>query len=122
VIGGAGVQRRRVLPHPRGHGKDGVAAGNHAIVLNVFTEPDWRRNGIAQRLMEAIIEWADAESLDRLVLHASAEGRPLYERLGFVPTNEMRFNRLFGPPVSSMPLANPGKPRQIRQPRSLASR
>ena len=25
-----------------------------------------------------------------LFLHASAEGRPLYEELGFEPTNEMR--------------------------------
>jgi hypothetical protein len=27
----------------------------------------------------------------RLVLHASAEGRTLYEQLGFEPTNGMRF-------------------------------
>lgn len=27
----------------------------------------------------------------RLVLHASPDARPLYERLGFEPTNEMRF-------------------------------
>jgi hypothetical protein len=26
----------------------------------------------------------------RIVLHASDDGRRLYERLGFVPTNEMR--------------------------------
>ena len=29
--------------------------------------------------------------LDRLVLHASDEGRLVYERLGFIQTNEMRF-------------------------------
>jgi len=27
----------------------------------------------------------------RLVLHASTEGRALYEQLGFVATNEMRY-------------------------------
>jgi hypothetical protein len=27
----------------------------------------------------------------RLVLHASDEGRPLYESMGFEPTNEMRY-------------------------------
>jgi len=26
-----------------------------------------------------------------LVLHASQDARPLYEKLGFVPTNEMRY-------------------------------
>ena len=41
--------------------------------------------------MEHIIAWARAERLDRLVLHASDEGRALYERLGFIQTNEMRF-------------------------------
>ena len=41
--------------------------------------------------MERLIDWARAERLDRLVLHASDEGRVVYERLGFVQTNEMRF-------------------------------
>ena len=89
IAGGAGAQRRQVLPHPDGTG--GVAEGRHAIVLNVWTEPRWRRQGVAESLMEAVIAWARAERLDRLVLHASEAGRPLYERLGFVRTNEMRY-------------------------------
>ncbi len=92
VVAGAGVQRRRVLPHPRqrADGSVVVAGGRHAIVLNVFTEPLWRRQGVAELLMRRILEWARSERLDRLVLHASIEGRALYDRLGFVPTNEMR--------------------------------
>jgi GNAT superfamily N-acetyltransferase len=93
VVGGAGVQLRQVLPHPLPgpNGGVAVAAGRHAIVLNVFTEPGWRRQGLAELLMRRILEWAVGERLDRLVLHASAEGRALYQRLGFVATNEMRF-------------------------------
>jgi GNAT superfamily N-acetyltransferase len=93
IAGGAGVQLREVLPHPlpRGNQWNGVAEGRHAIILNVFTEPDWRHQGIALLLLERIIQWARAERLDRLVLHASEAGRPLYERLGFVGTTEMRF-------------------------------
>jgi GNAT superfamily N-acetyltransferase len=72
-------------------GRAGVAEGRHAIVLNVWTEPRWRRQGVAESLMEAVLGWARAERLDRLVLHASEAGRPLYERLGFVRTNEMRY-------------------------------
>jgi GNAT superfamily N-acetyltransferase len=67
-----------------------VGQGRHALVVNVFTEPAWRRRGIAELLMRRLLAWAREERLDRVVLHASAEGRPLYERLGFVPTNEMR--------------------------------
>jgi GNAT superfamily N-acetyltransferase len=92
VVAGAGVQLRQVLPHPRqdADGRVVVAGGRHAIVLNVFTEPHWRRQGLAELLMRRILEWARSERLDRLVLHASLEGRGLYDRLGFVPTNEMR--------------------------------
>lgn len=93
IVAGAGVQLRRVLPHPVGEpgGEITIAEGRHAIVLNVFTEPKWRRRGLASLLIERIIAWARAERLDRLVLHASDEGRVVYERLGFVQTNEMRF-------------------------------
>jgi GNAT superfamily N-acetyltransferase len=93
VIGGAGVQLRRVSPHPikKANGEVTIAEGRHAIVINVFTESKWRRRGVGEALMREIIVWAEAERLDRLILHASEEGRKLYERLGFVMTNEMRY-------------------------------
>jgi GNAT superfamily N-acetyltransferase len=92
IIAGAGVQRRQVPPHPCRPARNGAfARGRHAIVLNVFTEPDWRKRGAALLLMEEIIRWAREEKLDRLVLHASPQARSLYERMGFVATNEMRF-------------------------------
>ena len=93
IIGGAGVQLRHVLPHPltSPNGDAAISEGRHAIILNVFTEPEWRRQGVATLLMRRIIDWSREERLDRLVLHASDEGRALYEGLGFVATNEMRF-------------------------------
>ena len=93
IIGGVGVQRRRTLPHPVGepHGDITIAEGRHAIIINVFTEPEWRRRGVARLLMNQIIAWARRERLDRLVLHSSAEGRALYDQMGFIQTNEMRF-------------------------------
>jgi GNAT superfamily N-acetyltransferase len=96
IVGGAGVQLRRVSPHPSTgpNGERGIAEGRHAIVINVFTEPEWRRRGAAALLMQQIIDWARTEKIDRLVLHASDDGRALYERLGFVPTNEMKFPNL----------------------------
>jgi GNAT superfamily N-acetyltransferase len=93
VIAGAGVQVRRVLPFPR-HQPDGledVAYGRQAIVLNVYTEPPFRRRGLARGLMCEVLAWARATDLESLVLHAAPEGRPLYEALGFAATNEMRF-------------------------------
>jgi GNAT superfamily N-acetyltransferase len=93
IIGGVGIHLRRVLPHPltNPNGEARLAEGRHAIILNVFTEPEWRRRGIAALLLQHIIDWSRKERLDRLVLHASDDGRPLYQRLGFVLTNEMKF-------------------------------
>jgi GNAT superfamily N-acetyltransferase len=92
VIAGAGVQLRQAPPHPHRPSRNGAfAKGRHAIVLNVFTELEWRKRGVALLLMEEIIRWAREVKLDRLVLHASSQARSLYERMGFVATNEMRF-------------------------------
>jgi GNAT superfamily N-acetyltransferase len=91
VIGGAGVQRRRALPFPSGSGgQQRIATGRQAIVLNVYTEPAWRRRGVARILMQAVLTWARESGVESLVLHASDQGRALYEQLGFRATNEMR--------------------------------
>ena len=90
IVAGAGIQIRKLLPRPLSGGA-GVRLGPEAIVLNVFTERGWRRRGIADQLMQHVIDWARSHGIARLVLHASPDGRPLYERLGFEPTNEMRY-------------------------------
>ncbi len=61
-----------------------------ATILNVYTDPEYRRRGIARRLMRTIIDWCQREGLARVTLHASDDGRHLYESLGFEPSNEMR--------------------------------
>jgi GNAT superfamily N-acetyltransferase len=60
------------------------------IILNVYTEPDFRQRGIAQQIMLTILEYLRAEGFASVSLHASDQGRHLYEQLGFVATNEMR--------------------------------
>ena len=59
-------------------------------VVNVYVEHAWRRRGLARGLMDVMIEWSREQGYPNLFLHASDEGRPLYESLGFAPTNEMR--------------------------------
>jgi GNAT superfamily N-acetyltransferase len=93
IIGGAGVQLLQALPRPL-HSDDGtkVSDGRYGVIINVFTEPDWRRRGVAVRLLRRVIDWAKTQRIDRIVLHASKDGRALYERLGFSASNEMRFD------------------------------
>ena len=88
VVAGGGVVLRHLLPRPVDNG--GVTQGPEALVLNVYTEHAWRRRGVARLVMDEIVAWARREKIVRLVLHASPEGRPLYESLGFVASNEMR--------------------------------
>ncbi len=95
VIAGAGVQLRPILPRPD-HTGTRLLAGEQGLVLNVFTEVEWRRHGIAAQLMERVLAWARERRVASLVLHASAEGRRLYERLGFVGTNEMQYMGALG--------------------------
>ena len=68
-----------------------IGEGRRGTIVNVFTEPQWRRRGIAGRLVKEIIAWSKNECLDRLLLHASDDGRSVYERLGFIAGNEMYF-------------------------------
>jgi GNAT superfamily N-acetyltransferase len=61
-----------------------------ATILNVYVDTDFRRKGIARRLMQTMIDWCRKEGFAAVYLHASKEGKPLYDALGFEPTTEMR--------------------------------
>ena len=90
IIGGAGLQLRELLPRPdvaRGR----LVRGPQGLILNVYTERAWRRRGVAAALMRELLRWCRGNGVESVVLHASAEGRPLYEKLGFTATNEMRY-------------------------------
>ena len=83
VLGGGGIV---ISPWP------GYPGENHAKriwILNMYTEPEARRHGIAKRLVQAMIDWCRKEGFSAVSLHASDAGRPLYASLGFQPTNEM---------------------------------
>jgi GNAT superfamily N-acetyltransferase len=86
VVAGGGVIILEYQSHPRD------PRPQRAWVVNMFTEPDHRRRGLARRLMQTMIEWCRAEGMRSLYLHASDDGRPLYEIMGFKPTNEMRLD------------------------------
>ena len=61
-----------------------------ATILNVYTDPEYRRRGIARQIMQTMIDWCKQQNFARITLHASDDGRHLYETLGFEPSNEMR--------------------------------
>jgi GNAT superfamily N-acetyltransferase len=58
------------------------------FIFNVYTDPGHRRQGLARRLMDAMHDYCRAEGIERVVLNASAFGKPLYADMGYVETSE----------------------------------
>ena len=80
AVGMAVLELRPTLPRARSKSHPTV----DARVRSVYIVPQFRRRGIATRLMRAAIEEAVRRRIDRLTLGASEMGLPLYEGLGFV--------------------------------------
>lgn len=65
-------------------------SGRTARLYSMYTLPEYRRKGLARRIAHRAIEYCKAQGIKRIGLGASTAGKPLYESLGFQPTNEMR--------------------------------
>ena len=57
--------------------------GKRAHLMNVYTAPDYRGQGIARRMVKWLIEEARRRGVTEISLDATASGRPLYRKLGF---------------------------------------
>lgn len=64
-------------------------------VVNVWTHPDWRRRGLARKLVTQALDAAEAQGIRVVSLSATEMSRPLYESLGFeaYPAEMLRRNR-----------------------------
>lgn len=63
---------------------------SHGYIFGVSVKPSARNRGVATHLTTLAVEWLKERGVARLQLHASPFGRPIYEKMGFVPTNEMQ--------------------------------
>jgi ribosomal protein S18 acetylase RimI-like enzyme len=63
--------------------------GKNAYIMNLVTLPQYRRHGIARKLMLHVLDVVRSEGIPKASLHASAEGRQLYEQLGFTVSEEI---------------------------------
>jgi GNAT superfamily N-acetyltransferase len=88
VIAGAGAHIRTQLPRIAPGGRR-IEIAPVPLVVNVYTEPNFRRRGVSRALMQTVQQWTTESRYDRVVLHASDAGRPLYRALGFESSNEM---------------------------------
>lgn len=84
VVAGAGVSWQVLPPSPS------TITPLRAYIQNVYVAPEGRGQGLARYLMGILLAECRTRGVEQVSLHASDAGRPTYERLGFVPTNEMR--------------------------------
>jgi GNAT superfamily N-acetyltransferase len=84
ILGGGAVLISPWPPHP-----DDLEC-RRVTIINVYVYPEYRRRGIARQLMREILAWCKTQGFAHVTLHASDQGRPLYESLGFEASNEMK--------------------------------
>jgi len=63
--------------------------GRFAWIGMVLVDPEYRSRGTGTRLLEKAIEYLDAAGISTMKLDATPQGKPLYEKLGFVAEYEI---------------------------------
>ena len=82
VAGCASMSYMRIMPtfsHP---------TGKRAHLMNVYTRNEYRRQGIARKMVQMLIDDAWNRGATEISLDATTMGRPLYESLGFTDSKE----------------------------------
>lgn len=67
--------------------KPGQGSGHWGYLGNAYVHADFRDQGIGARMVEAVIRYARAKGLIRIVLHPTERSRSLYSRAGFHETD-----------------------------------
>ena len=77
-IGAGGVSFYQVMPTYHN------PTGKKAYIMNMYTAPEYRRQGIAIHTLDLLVKDAKEQGVLQIALEATDMGRPLYERYGFV--------------------------------------
>lgn len=81
-IGAGGVSFYKVMPTYHN------PSGEKAYIMNMYTNPDYRRQGIAYHTLDLLMEKIKERGIHCISLEATDMGRPLYEKYGFVKMND----------------------------------
>ncbi len=77
-IGAGGVSFYQVMPTYHN------PTGRKAYIMNMYTAPEYRRQGIAFHTLNLLVKDAREQGVSQIALEATDMGRPLYEKYGFV--------------------------------------
>ena len=77
-IGAGGVSFYQVMPTYHN------TSGKKAYIMNMYTAPEYRRQGIAIHTLDLLVNDARKQGVSQIMLEATDMGRPLYEKYGFI--------------------------------------
>ena len=77
-IGTGGVSFYQVMPTCHN------PTGKKAYIMNMYTAPEYRRQGIAIHTLDLLVKNAREQDVAQIALESTDMGRPLYEKYGFV--------------------------------------
>jgi len=60
-----------------------IPAAIEAYLANIYTQPEYRRQGYATTILTAAKSYAQSQGINRIWLHTTEAGRPVYEAAGF---------------------------------------
>lgn len=63
-------------------------SGKKAYISNMYTNENYRGQGIATKILSKLVDEAKITGVSKIWLEASAMGRPVYKKFGFVETDE----------------------------------
>lgn len=58
-------------------------SGKTAELLNVYTKPAYRRQGLSEMLIRMLLEELKKEQVGKVILEYTEAGHPLYQKIGF---------------------------------------
>jgi GNAT superfamily N-acetyltransferase len=77
---------------------------NFAYIGMMGVHQNFQRQGIGLALMQHLLDWLDGQKIPQVQLDASPYGQPLYEKLGFVPEEQVLvLQRPAGMPLAAFP-------------------
>lgn len=78
IVGCGGVSYFNIMP------TFDFPNGKCAYIMNMYTEPEYRKKGIATRFLELIVEECKEREIHKISLEATSMGESVYEKFGFI--------------------------------------
>ena len=81
-VGTGGISYFQVMPTYHN------PTGKKAYIMNMYTKPEYRRQGIAIKTLDLLVADARTKGITAISLEATDKGRPLYTKYDFIKMND----------------------------------